>query len=428
MNSKLSTRAIATMRLLDMARGTYQTKILREYLHNQFSATAQSIEEYQQKKLQEITQYHFHNNPAYRKHLEKYNIRDVEKLPFSDLPVLTKNFFRENPDHSISKNIHITKYSGGSTGVPLQVNLSKQSFSNFWPALWRAFEANDIYPGDKMVMIAGPSLFNKRTFKRKVFDLINNFQVFSAFDLNDKVFRNIYDYIKTKNVKGIYGYTSSILSFLNYLEQSNLRVNLQAIFTTSETFIPRVRALAKEYCNCDVIDTYGANDGGVFGFECQHHSGYHLNYERCFVEIIDHKIICTDLLNTATPFIRYEVGDCTNSSEVIKDRCSCGRSLFRIENVSGRINDYIIDSDGMAIHSEFFSHLFSNDSLIKQYQVRSTSSELVINLLSDSSTQAVLLNKYVPLLAKKIKKKHRIVFNEAIVVLPNMKTPILVKN
>src|SRR5699024_12386308 len=117
-----------------------------------------------------------------------------------------------------------------------------------------------------------------------------------------------------KNVKVVYAYTSAVLLFLQFLQKRGYKLNLKAIFTTAELFIPSVRPLAKEYCQCDVIDTYGANDGGIQAFECRHHTGYHLNFERCMVEIIYGELVLTDLLNKAMPLDRKSTR--LNSSHV----------------------------------------------------------------------------------------------------------------
>lgn len=417
------------IKVLDLARGTDQMRIFDEYLVNQYRYTKEEIESYQSARFAQIFRHHFRLNATYREFLRRNGYNGGDVATPAAVPVITKDFFRDHPDtHFIKAEVHTTKYSGGSTGVPLPVHLSKDSVDNFWPSIWRAFDVYDVRPCDKMMMIAGPSLFNNRSLKRRMYDLVNRFTVLSAFDLSPDRLEQAYAYILHHGIKVIYGYTSSILVFLNFLEKNGLRLNLKCIFTTSETFIPAVRRLASDYCNCDVVDTYGANDGGVFGFECSRHNGYHLGFERCMVEIVDNEIICTDLFNTASPFIRYRVGDYTSSDALVKERCTCGRSLFRIENISGKINQFVEDIDGTKVHCGFFTQLFKSDRFIKQYQVTQKGQRLIVNIVHDEAmTRTYFRQSYSDAISRRFKLPFDMVFNEPVKRLPNMKIPILIK-
>lgn len=416
------------VKTLDFIRQANQLKSFYNLLENQYHVSKQEIEEYQNGQLRKIFLYHYNNNTAYKKFLDKHDFKMSENFDIRDVPFVTKEFFRQNNDICFNeKEVFLVKHSGGSTGSPLKVYLSKKAVENFWPSIWRAFAVSGILPCERIMMIAGPSLFNNRTIKRRIYDWINRFTVISAFDLNDELMQKAYEIMLKKDIKAIYGYTSSILEFLRFMQRNNLQLNLKAIFSTSETFMPSIRNLARIYCGCDVFDTYGANDGGVQAFECEVHNGYHINFERCFVEIINGEIVLTDLLNTAAPFIRYRVGDYTTSQNLIKEKCTCGRTLFRIENISGRVNQFIEDIDSNKIHTEFFSHIFSADSHIIQYQIVQKGNEISINIIhDDEKDEKSFIDKYSPLVSLRFKMPFKFVFNQEVRKLSNMKTPILI--
>jgi phenylacetate-CoA ligase len=170
---------------------------------------------------------------------------------------------------------------------------------------------------------------------------------------------------------------------------------------------------------------YGANDGGLCSFECPVHSGYHINVERCMVEIIERKIIVTDLLNTATPFIRYEIGDETAGDALLTDRCSCGRSLFRIPSVSGRINDVVVDVDGTKVHTEFFTHLFYGKEEIDRFQIVDEGREVILNLILRKDVLSIDTSAIESTIRKRISRDIKIVFNMPMRSYPNGKFPIL---
>jgi|GEM_PF-1186153 len=418
------------IKILDLARGTDQLKVYQQYLKNQYQYSTEEIIRYQQSHFERIFRHHFNNNESYRNFLIANGYKATASVRVSEVPLITKDFFR-SPSHTpiVKEEVHLTKYSGGTTGVPLPVHLSKGAVDSFWPSIWRAFDVYKVAPCDKVMMMAGPSLFNNRSLKRKVYDFVNRFTVVSAFDLSTDKLQEACDLIERHNIRVIYGYTSAILIFLQYLEKNDITIALKCIFTTSETFIPSVRPLAEKYCGCDVVDTYGANDGGIFGFECEHHTGYHLSFERCLVEIIDHEIICTDFLNTAAPFIRYKVGDCTGDNTLTTAPCSCGRTLFRINDISGKVNEFIEDVDQVKIHCGFFTQLFKTDHAIRQYQVHQKGDRLTINIVHDHrENEHQFKEKYEASISRRFKIPFELVFNQPIETLPNMKTAILIKH
>jgi len=419
------------IRLLDVVRNLRQYSVYKEYIKYSDKLSKWKIEEYQDNQFKRIFSYHFNNNVAYRDFVLQHGYAPGGRISIDDIPFMKKRYFVENTEHSIKKNCHIKKSSGGSTGIPLTYYMCRESASHMFPAIWRAFDVYDIKPCQKIIMIAGPSLFNNRSIKRQIYDFISNFEVISAFDLNEELMMHAYKLIKSNEIKAIYGYTSSIFVFLKFLEQKQLYLNLNCIFTTSETFINPIRSLALSYCNCDVIDIYGANDGGINGFECKEHCGYHLNFERCYVEVVDNKIIVTDLLNKASPFIRYVIGDMTTANDLSYDKCACGRGLFRLPNISGRINETIEDLDGKIIHTEFFSHIFSDSVFVEQYQIRDTLKMIYVNLVTNKKTSEETLipelRKYNDLISRKIKRKFKLVLNEPIKKLDNDKVPVLIR-
>lgn len=211
------------MKLLDYFRSLDQFNQFNFFKDTQFKWTKKQIIAHQKKKFNYILSYHYNHNPQYRNYLLKEGFNKLSNNEYSDVPIITKDYFFSNKlNHSILNNIHITKNSGGSSGNPLTYYLSKESASNVWPQLWRAFEVYSVKPCEKLLMLAGPSLFGNRSFKRIIYDFINQFYVYSAFDLTDKLMNEIFLMVKKKGILAIYGYTSSILLFFAIYEEKQL--------------------------------------------------------------------------------------------------------------------------------------------------------------------------------------------------------------
>jgi phenylacetate-CoA ligase len=59
-------------------------------------------------------------------------------------------------------------------------------------------------------------------------------------------------------------------------------------------------------------------------------------------------LVCTGLLNTDMPLIRYRVGD-SGVLPVVHEACSCGRTLPTLASIEGRADDLLYTSDGRRI-------------------------------------------------------------------------------
>lgn len=386
---------------------------------------AEKIVEYQENKRNAVLEFHIKNNAGYVEWLKSKGIDNPLKLKWEEIPIITKADLLKY-DMVVKGETHHLHHTGGSTGHPLAYSLTKDCVSSLWAAIWRAFSVLDVKPCEALLMIAGTSLLNKETFQRKVYNWLNRFHTVSAFDLNDSTFAKVCQDINRKKIKVIYGYASSVLEFLRYLERNDRHIPMKGIFTTSEMLPPEVRKLAKKYCDCDVIDIYGANDGGILAFECKEHCGYHISWERSFVEIIDHKIILTDLFNTSFPFIRYQVEDMTSGDDLIYEKCKCGRTMFRLPDISGRIFDMVKDSDGNLVNSFYFIKLTSDDNTFSQIQAVEQNGALKVNFISDKRDVGYYKEKYAEAFKKRFNREIEIVLNDQIQVKKNGKTPIYV--
>ncbi|MGD9364433.1 MAG: SCP2 sterol-binding domain-containing protein [Desulfobacteraceae bacterium] len=84
----------------------------------------------------------------------------------------------------------------------------------------------------------------------------------------------------------------------------------------------------------DIFERFIPPETTVVGWECEAHSGLHLNIDRFSVELMDDhynpvetgkmatKMVVSNLINTTMPIIRYEI---PVKSYMKKEKCSCGR-------------------------------------------------------------------------------------------------------
>ncbi|MBK8230727.1 MAG: phenylacetate--CoA ligase family protein [Candidatus Eisenbacteria bacterium] len=301
----------------------------------------------------------------------------------ASLPILTRTAAREeaaalrNPDRRTGSR---PKSTGGSTGTPLRYVLSRQAQSAQWGHLWRAWSTAGFQPGEAIGIVAGRSLLAGRRTARRIYASLQNWITLDAFDLSDRSMDRFARALAQRRVRYLYGYASALATFADWLDANRRPLLLQAVFTTAEQLLPTARRTIERGARAEVFDTYGANDGGISAFECQHHDGWHLGIERCVVEVVRAdgtecapgevgRVISTDLDNRAFPFLRYEVGDL---AALDPTPCACGRSLPRLTRLSGRLSDLLSLPNGLQVHGELFSHLLRDEEGVRRYQAIQT--------------------------------------------------------
>ena len=101
------------------------------------------------------------------------------------------------------------------------------------------------------------------------------------------------------------------------------------------------------------FDIYGLSEiaGPGVGYECECQHGTHLNEDHYFPEIVDPKtlepvapgetgeLVFTHLTKEGMPLLRYRTKDLT---ALHYDKCSCGRTLVRMDRILGRSDDMLI--------------------------------------------------------------------------------------
>ncbi|HSV73898.1 MAG TPA: hypothetical protein VLH79_09080, partial [Chthonomonadales bacterium] len=103
-------------------------------------------------------------------------------------------------------------------------------------------------------------------------------------------------------------------------------------------------------------ETYGMSEMAAAASECEY-GALHLWPEAGVVEVMEGTdqvaagqtgdLVCTSLIKTDMPLIRYRVGD-RGALAPPSHRCPCGRTLPILLRVEGRCDDYVYHADGRA--------------------------------------------------------------------------------
>ncbi|HYM90371.1 MAG TPA: phenylacetate--CoA ligase [bacterium] len=127
-------------------------------------------------------------------------------------------------------------------------------------------------------------------------------------------------------------------------------------------------------------DFYGLSEviGPGVAAECEARCGLHVHEDHFLPEIVDPatgaplpqgaqgELVLTTLTKEATPLLRYRTGDIT---ALASDPCPCGRTLMRMQRVSGRIDDMLIIRGVNVFPSEIETVLMRISELAPHYQL-----------------------------------------------------------
>lgn len=130
----------------------------------------------------------------------------------------------------------------------------------------------------------------------------------------------------------------------------------------------------------DAYDIYGLSEviGPGVSCECSQKSGLHVFEDFFYVEIIDPEtgeilpegskgeIVYTSLTKEACPVIRYRSRDITR---LYHDNCKCGRTLIKMEKVTGRSDDMLIIRGVNVYPSQIETILIEAEGTEPHYQI-----------------------------------------------------------
>jgi phenylacetate-CoA ligase len=280
-------------------------------------------------------------------------------------PVLEKDPLRENPKQFVADDCDIRRMfalsTSGTSGKPLSLWCDRSGLRR-WYALLEARARNwgGVSRQDRWGRLAGQLVVPVSQVKPPfwVWNRALNQLYMSSHHLAPQLVPYYLDALARYRIKYLLGYSSS----LNALAQEALRqkrddLKMAVVITIAEPVLDYQRTAITAAFNCPVRQTYGMVEAVAAASECQAGS-LHSWPEVGVVEVINENkpvkpntvgdLVCTSLMNTDMPLIRYRVGD--RGSLASEDAtCECGRGLPMMNAIQGRNNDLLITKDGRQI-------------------------------------------------------------------------------
>jgi phenylacetate-CoA ligase len=367
--------------LSDMFTDRCIANCLKFLLKSQWWSEAE-LKEYQNVKLRALIKHAYDNVFYYTEVFKRLGLIPEDIKTTDDLyklPILTKEDIRKSFKNGsiIARNIPTRKMllssSSGSTGEPLQYYITKEVDSFNKACGIRGWYWMGYRLGDKYIKLSQ----NPRGTIKNIQDKFNNCLYLFAQQLTDDNFSKIVDQINKFKPLVIRGYPDPMLFLANYIIKNNINIYFpRSIATTGNILFDKYREKIEQTFNCKIYDSYSC-EGGANVSECNTHECYHSSMEYAITEILkdgkevengeEGRVITTDLVNYAVPFIRYDTQDYVTKS---KQKCSCGKDLLAIDNINGRDSDILVTPSGKYLIVHNFTGYFEWIDSIDQFQIR----------------------------------------------------------
>ncbi len=162
------------------------------------------------------------------------------------------------------------------------------------------------------------------------------------------------------------GYPSRLCEVAVALHHTQTHLQLSsvvAVIATGECLFEGQRSLLTQTFRAPVINEYGCQESGISGLSCPEEGRLHLDSDRCLYEVLDGKLLTTDLYNHAMPLVRY------SSQDVLKlfsSPCPCGRPGLTAQ-ILGRQEEVMVVEGKQRWPAEFELPPFPN---ILDYQIQ----------------------------------------------------------
>jgi phenylacetate-CoA ligase len=146
----------------------------------------------------------------------------------------------------------------------------------------------------------------------------------------------------------------------------------------AEPWTVAIRKEIEQRLGIKAHEAYGLTElcGPGLAFDCEAQDGLHINEDHFLAEIVDPvtleplpigelgELIFTSLQRRAMPMIRYRTKDITR---LRRETCSCGRTLIKMDKITGRSDDMLIISGVNVFPSQIEALLLDIEEVEPQY-------------------------------------------------------------
>lgn len=280
-------------------------------------------------------------------------------------PLLEKESVRRNPEAFVADDCDRRRmfhdHTSGTTGTQLDLWLNRETVRS-WYALFetRSRRWYGVSQSDRWAMLGGQLVIpvSQRKPPFWVWNAGLKQLYMSSYHLSPEFISYYLDALKNHRIKYILGYSSSLYELAEgALRLGRQDVKLEVAISNAEPLFEYQRRSIEKAFQCVVRETYGMAETVAAASECE--AGMmHVWPEVGVIEVLGEskhmveghsgELVCTSLINSDMPLIRYRVGD-RGALLANGTACSCSRTLPVFSHIEGRIDDTLYTKDGRSI-------------------------------------------------------------------------------
>lgn len=346
----------------------------------------EKLREIQSERLAAIVDRVYHNVPFYRQKMQEKGILpgdiksvdDLKILPFTNKQDLRDNYPFGLFSSPMSEIIRLHA-SSGTTGKRTVVGYTRRDLDNWSEVMARTLTAAEIGRSSFLQIAYGYGLFTGGLGIHYGAEKVCA-TVIPISGGNSKMQLQIMEDFGTTNLACTPSYA---LYLAEEIEERNIdrsKLKLKTGIFGAEPWTENMRKEIEDRLKIKAMDIYGLSEiiGPGVGFECMSRSGLHISEDHFIPEIIDPdtgevleegmegELVFTTINKEGLPLIRYRTHDI---SKLNFEKCDCGRTLARMEKVTGRTDDMLIIRGVNVFPSQIESVLLETAKTAPHYQL-----------------------------------------------------------
>ncbi len=319
-------------------------------------------------------------------------LADLAKLPFT-----VKEDLRENYPFGLftvpMEEVVRVHASSGTTGKPTVVGYTKKDIKTWAGLMARALTCAGATKGDMIQNAYGYGLFTGGLGAHYGIERLGA-TVIPVSGGNSKKQITIMQDFKSDVLLATPSYALNLAETMEGMGVDPKSLSLRVGVFGAEPWSDNMRDEVEKKLNIRAVDIYGLSEviGPGVAMQClEGETGLHIFEDHFLPEIIDPdtgeilppgekgELVFTTLTKEAFPIIRYRTKDITR---LIYDECPCGRTMVRMEKVTGRTDDMLIIRGVNVFPSQVEHVLMGTDGVEPHYQI-------VVNREGNMDTMAV---------------------------------------
>jgi phenylacetate-CoA ligase len=319
----------------------------------------EELRKVQSERLRETVERVYYNVPYYRNKMQEAGLGpehiksadDLHKLPFT-----TKQDLRDNYPFGLfavpMSEIVRVHASSGTTGKPTVVGYTHRDIATWSEVMARTLTCAGANRHDFIHVAYGYGLFTGGLGIHYGGEKIGASVIPVSGGNTIRQLQLMHDFGST-----VLACTPSYALFLaEAIEESGIQrkeLKLRVGVFGAEPWTENMRKEIEEKLSIKAIDIYGLSEviGPGVASECLCQQGLHISEDHFFPEIIDPRtleilpegetgeLVFTTITKEGLPLIRYRTRDLTRLNY---EKCTCGRTMVRMEKCLGRSDDMLI--------------------------------------------------------------------------------------